>query len=146
MTISLEQSVYSVAEADGFVEVCAVLQGQLARDVNVELRTEGDTASEFIDVCMKFTYPCQSPHIRTIYFSLCVYKLLALVQDFGDVMTILTFTDQRSRQCVNISIAMDGIVEPEESFNVVLETSDPAVVLGTSTAQVLIADSDGKWV
>ena len=57
VSISLEQSVYSVAEADGFVEVCAVLQGQLARDVNVELRTEGDTASEFIDVCMKFTYP-----------------------------------------------------------------------------------------
>ena len=48
VTISLEQSVYSVAEADGFVEVCAVLQGQLARDVNVELRTEGDTASEFV--------------------------------------------------------------------------------------------------
>ena len=45
---------------------------------------------------------------------------------------------------MNISIAMDGIVEPEESFNVVLETSDPAVVLGTSTAQVLIADSDSK--
>ena len=56
VSISLEQSVYSVAEADGSVEVCAVLQGQLARDVNVELRTEGDTASEFIDVCLKSAY------------------------------------------------------------------------------------------
>ena len=37
-----------MAEADGFVEVCAVLLGQLARNVEVELRTEGDTASEFI--------------------------------------------------------------------------------------------------
>ena len=35
-----------MAEADGFVEVCVVLLGQLARDVQVELRTEGDTASE----------------------------------------------------------------------------------------------------
>ena len=75
-----------------------------------------------------------------------MYKLLALGQDFADVLTILTFSDQVSRQCVNISIAMDGIVEPEESFNVVLETSDPAVVLGTSTAQVVIAESDSKWV
>ena len=50
MSITLEQSSYSVAEADGFVEVCAVLLGQLARDVEVELRTEGDTASEFIDL------------------------------------------------------------------------------------------------
>ena len=75
-----------------------------------------------------------------------MYKLLALGQDFEDVLTILTFSGQVSRQCVNISIAMDGLTEPEESFNVVLETSDPAVVLGTSTAQVLIADSDSKWV
>ena len=75
-----------------------------------------------------------------------MYKLLALGLDFGDVLTILTFSGQVSRQCVNISIAMDGIVEPEESFNVVLETSDPAVVLGTSTAQVLITNSDGNWI
>ena len=61
------------------------------------------------------------------------------------MLTILTFSGQVSRQCVNISIAMDGIVEPAESFNVVLATPDPAVVLGTSTAQVLIADSDSEW-
>ena len=50
MAISLEQSVYYVAEADAFVMVCAVLQGQLARDAEVELRTEteGDTSSEFV--------------------------------------------------------------------------------------------------
>ena len=41
-----------MTEADGFVEVCVVLQGQLARDVEVELRTEGDTASEFSLVTM----------------------------------------------------------------------------------------------
>ena len=48
VSISMEQSAYSVTEADGFVEVCAALQGQLARDVEVELRTEGDTASKLI--------------------------------------------------------------------------------------------------
>ena len=46
VSISMEQSVYSVTEADGIVEVCADFQGQLARDVEIELRTEGDTASE----------------------------------------------------------------------------------------------------
>ena len=46
MIVLLEQPDYSVAEGDGFVEVCAVLQGQLARDLEVELRAEGDTASE----------------------------------------------------------------------------------------------------
>ena len=62
-----------MAEADGFVEVCAVVLGQLARDVEVELRTEGDTASEFcivscivyillfgtIRVCTTYEYTCE---------------------------------------------------------------------------------------
>ena len=74
----------------------------------------------------------------------CVCVLLASGLDFGNVSTILTFSDQVSRQCVNVSIAMDGIVEPEESFNVVLETSDPAVMLAVSTVEVAIADSDSK--
>ena len=60
--------------------------------------------------------------------------------------TILTFSGQVSRQCVNVSITMDGLTEPEESFNIVLETSDPAVVLGTSTAQVVITESDSKYI
>ena len=78
--------------------------------------------------------------------SIMLHSILPVLGlDFEDVLTILTFSGQVSRQCVNISIAMDGIVEPEESFNVVLETSDPAVVLNTSTAQVLITDSDSKW-
>ena len=72
-----------------------------------------------------------------------LHTAIALGVDFENVSTILTFSGQVSRQCVNVSIVMDGIVEPEESFNVVLETSDPAVVLGTS-AQVLIEDSDSE--
>ena len=73
-----------------------------------------------------------------------LFILLALGLDLGNISTILSFSGQVSRQCVNISIAMDGLTEPEESFNVVLETSDPAVILGTSTAQVLIAGSDSE--
>ena len=46
VTISLEQSVYSVAEADGVVEVCAVLQGQLTRFVSVQLSSMDGTAGE----------------------------------------------------------------------------------------------------
>ena len=81
-----------------------------------------------------------------LHFHIFLCVLLASGLDFGNVSTILSFSGQISRQCVNTSIAMDGIVEPEELFNVVLETSDPAVNVGTSTAQVEIADSDSKWV
>ena len=79
-------------------------------------------------------------------FTFFLLMILASGLDFGDVLTILTFSGQVSRQCVNISIAMDGIVEPEESFNVVLETSDPNVILPVATVEAVIADSDSEWV
>ena len=82
----------------------------------------------------------------SLFFFKSMSATLALGVDFGDVLTLITFSDQASRQCVNVSIAMDGIVEPEESFNVVLETSDPAVMLAVSTAQVVITDSDSKCI
>ena len=44
MTVSLEQNVYSVAEVDGFVEVCAVLEGQLTGFVSLQLSTMDGTA------------------------------------------------------------------------------------------------------
>ena len=48
VSISLEQSVYFVAETDGFVEVCAVLQGQLTGFVSIQLSTMDGTAGEFL--------------------------------------------------------------------------------------------------
>ena len=50
MTISLEQSAYTVSEADGMVEVCAVItQGVLAQGqfVLVQLSTMDGSAGEF---------------------------------------------------------------------------------------------------
>ena len=73
VSISMEQSVYSLTEADGFVEVCADLQGQLARDVEIELKTKENTASEFIGRCMKFLPLTKFEY--TILLSLCVQNI-----------------------------------------------------------------------
>ena len=63
-----------MAEADGFVEVCAVLQGQLARDVNGGLRTEGDTASEFITmyIIIRLLILSVTKHVLFSFLNLCL--------------------------------------------------------------------------
>ena len=76
ITISLEQSSYSVAEDDGFVEVCAVLIGQLARDVEVELRPVGDTACELsIVICMQFTSVLDYVVLLCVCMCVCTISL-----------------------------------------------------------------------
>lgn len=51
MTISLEQSVYSVSEVEGEVEVCAmVTKGKLASNLRVEMIPMAGTAGEHINL------------------------------------------------------------------------------------------------
>ena len=56
-------------------------------------------------------------------------------------LTIVAGTDQ---QCTSISISDDPILENDEFFSVVLNTTDQAVTLRPSTANITIEDDDGK--
>ncbi len=47
--------------------------------------------------------------------------------------------------CANITIITDSVVENTESFLVILNSSDPSVVLTQSVAIVNISDSSGKY-
>ena len=50
-------------------------------------------------------------------------------------------------QCINITIIDDSVaMEGNKSFVVVLNTSDPNVILGNTQQVVTIIDSDGKYV
>ena len=56
-------------------------------------------------------------------------------------LTIVAGTDQ---QCTSISISDDPILENDEFFSVVLNTTDQAVTLRPSAANITIKDDDGK--
>ena len=56
-------------------------------------------------------------------------------------LTIVAGTDQ---QCTSISISDDPILENDELFSVVLNTTDQAVTLRPSVANITIEDDDGK--
>ena len=56
-------------------------------------------------------------------------------------LTLVAGTDQ---QCTSISISDDPILENDEFFSVVLNTTDQTVTLRPSTANITIEDDDGK--
>ena len=76
----------------------------------------------------------------------CTKTFDAAGMDFNDTSVQLTFTPPNLTmedrvQCVNISILDDTEIEVVEYFRVLLSTSDPDVILNTSTARVAIQDT-----
>lgn len=45
VNLFLEEDSYTVSEAEGFIEICAVLEGMIARSIMVNITTMDDTAS-----------------------------------------------------------------------------------------------------
>ena len=58
----------------------------------------------------------------------------------------VTFSSAPSQMCVSIAIIDDRMVEPNERFTVVLESTDPAVQLTSPTATITILDSCKYWL
>lgn len=53
VTLEFESSNYTVDEADGFVQVCAILIGQTERSANALLQTADETAlGECVSKCI----------------------------------------------------------------------------------------------
>ena len=65
-------------------------------------------------------------------------------QDFNSSLTTLTFSSTVSSQSVNIAIIDDEINEGDESFRgLFLFSTDPRVLLDSTSADILIQDNDG---
>ena len=64
--------------------------------------------------------------------------------DFTLLMEILMVSGGSQRVCVDIPISNDSIVEYNETFDIVLSTTDEAIILDFETAEVLITNDDSK--
>lgn len=64
--------------------------------------------------------------------------------DFTSIPLVLTFQPSTTELCVNISVSRDVVLEDDEVFTVQLNTSDKAVLLSLSSANVTIVDNDSK--
>ncbi|XP_064383720.1 adhesion G-protein coupled receptor V1-like isoform X4 [Halichondria panicea] len=112
-TISLEAADYTVGESEGSVMVCAAItQGQLTGLAGVQLTTMDGTATALSG------------------------------SDYTGVTEFLIFSSSDVRQCVNIAIASDNLVESSETFTVELSSTSDAITLGVSMGTVTILDDD----
>ena len=50
------------------------------------------------------------------------------------------------RDCATITVGSDTILEDDESFSVVLTTTDPDVTMSPSTAVVTLTNDDSKYL
>ena len=79
---------------------------------------------------------------NTYQFSFSYLPFLVAPNDYIAVNSQpVTFSSAPSQMCVSITIINDFMIEPNELFNVVLESTDPAVQLTMAFASVTILDS-----
>ena len=64
--------------------------------------------------------------------------------DYTGVNEFLIFSSSDVRQCVNIAIASDNLVESSETFTVELSSTSNAITFGVSMGTVIINNSDSK--
>ncbi len=62
--------------------------------------------------------------------------------DYTSVTDFLIFSSSDTRDCVNISIATDNLLENDETFTVKLSRNSDGVTLGVSMATVTILDDN----
>ena len=72
----------------------------------------------------------------------CCFFLYVAPNDYTAITSQpVTFSSAPSQMCVSITIINDFTIEPNEQFTVLLESTDPAVQLMSTTATITILDA-----
>ena len=135
---------YQVDEADGFVEICAMvfepdIVCPIEFEFNVSLQTCDGSASEGNEVLIllnMYNFAVRLEHM--FYFTVSIV-------DYGEVETILMFRACETRACTNVAIVDDNVAELTERFSVKLirtDGLDPRITLDPVVAEVEIIDDD----
>ena len=68
--------------------------------------------------------------------------------DFLSLVDQLTFNSGNGlqRDCATITVGSDTILEDDESFSVVLTTTDPDVTISPNTTVVTLTNNDSKYL
>ena len=103
----------------------------------------------FVSVCLSVSLslslclPLCLSVLSVIYLSTMVY---ADPEDYLNQFVTRTLSPNLNRQCINITIIQDTVVEDQESFLVRLSSNDPSAALTLTSAEVFIADSSSKYI
>lgn len=125
---------YNIHEAVGFQAVCVSLSGDLD-DTNVTITVMSSTDGATAQGKWQTSLDCTTK-VCKIFFLVEGFGL-----DFNPISEVLLFTDE-GEQCINVTVNNDGILEDEESFFLVLNTSDPRAFMFSQWALINILDND----
>ena len=128
--IGLDQASYTVREAGGAVEVCAIAE-IVNGTVVVTLSTEDNTAIGMNCTFVMYTIP----HSYRSY--------LTAPMDYLAISEPLSFNPATTRVCRNITIVDDSDRDSGEVFFLRLTTNEPGVVLDPNSGTVAIIDNEG---
>ena len=142
--VGLENTIYSVSENVGVVEVCAIVYSPtidcpIEIPFDVSLSTSDNTAGIML-VCMHYT----STYVQGWEMFTCIFTESPM--DYIGLSRILNFAACNTRQCVNVSIVNNLVDEAVEEFDITLvETSglDSRITLRPVDARVVIHDDEG---
>ena len=139
--LEIERPEYNVTEGDGQVEICVVIS-EPADPTTLET-----TYSALLRLS---TLPETATGMGTTHFSLYKTNLFSLPhtvdEDYGDFSEDFMLTPTSPRQCFNISIVDDTILETPETFLGLLSSVEPlppAATLGITETTVTIFDDEG---
>ena len=148
--VEFAQPNYTVRESNGSVSVCINISGAvLERNVTVLLSTEDFEATceclaWMINNMKKLENGVEHRNNSELSceFSFSYIPLRAAPNDYTAVISQpVTFSSAPSQMCVSITIINDFMIEPNEVFTLLLESTDPAVQLMSAFASVTILDS-----
>ena len=140
LTVSgFEQSLYVVSEEAGSVMLCASLASQVVqRSATVTFQTTAIPNSAIRTQTLN--------HFHSVQFD---YNIITVAgNDFEETTALLVFGPLfPTRQCANVAVLQNTLLEGTESFSVQLTPLDgDTVVLSPSTATVVITDQDSKLI
>ena len=137
--VTMLESVFTVNESIGQVQVCANITGTKDILIKIEISTRQGTAG---------TLEPLSEH--TIFWANLILICSAetgVLSDFVPFIHQLTFEPHDTQKCINVTIIDDTIVENTETFYVDLTQTpdlDSRVVIVHGTSTIEITDDDGN--
>ena len=133
--ISFQQDVYSVSEVAGQSEVCVSLVENIAgiERITLSVMSQDDSATGELEMLLHLL------GCNTILLS-------AENIDYTSIETTLTFgTGLDTTQCFDITVLRDVLLEHQERFFLVLQSSENIDVGGVTTSTVFIIDDQGMF-
>ena len=154
VVLGFEQTIFTIDEEDGFVELCVNVTEPppSIAIVNISLiaHTQDGTAGTTVELIHQDFVALLLQLLVTVLHYTCTVISFSYPVSPGDYVAVnepfrgYSFNTDNRRQCFNVTIENDDIPEDAESFTITIRHSvpSPLVIVAPVVATITILDSD----